>query len=516
MTANLSRMLTRQRLRRPDQPAVIESDTSKVTTFAELDGRVHAVAAGLREQGVGPGSLVGILAPNRIEFVLTLFAVARLGGVTVPLNVRLHPEELAYVADHAGITTLVVDGGLAEAGEALARRAAGVERQVGIGDGLPEGWWSFAELEDRGGGQQVPDAHVGLDDPQRVLYTSGTTSRPKGVTITHGNAVFNHLAQITELELTAADRFLVSAPLYHVAAIDGPGLTCLYLGGAIVLTPDFHPQTMLRATIEHRVTGMILPHPVILGMIDEPPDPTELTEHVRWVIFAGLAPSEIERLRTRVFPTARMVESLGMTEYTSGIAYLDARNERAKAGSAGVTVHHADLRVVDETGVERPAGEVGEFVARGPKVTTGYWREPERNREAFDNGWLRTGDMGYIDEDGYAWFVDRKKHMIRSGGENIAAAEVERVLLEHPAVVEAAVIPTPHPTWGEVPKAVVVASGPEHPTADELVEHCRSMLARFKCPKAVSFVEQLPRNHSGKVLKNELAQREREQTEGSP
>jgi len=504
MTVNLSRMLTRNRYVNGTRTAVVDA-VGREYDYRTIDDRVHAVAAGLRATGVEPGDLVAIVSANRLEYLLTLFAVARLGGISLPANTRLHPEELGYVLRDAGAAAIVSD----EANRDLAVAATvdappSLRHRILIGDIVPSGWLRFGDLEARGMGTVHPDAHVTLEQTQRILYTSGTTSRPKGVRITNGNTIANHLAQITELELTKQDRFLVSTPMYHVSALDAPGLTMLYFGGSLLLSEGFTPAELLRLTTEHGATGMILPHPVIRGMIELVPPPAA-TATVRWVVHAGVPVPEIEQLRDRVFPAARMVESLGMTEYTSGIAYLDARREREKAGSAGLPVLLAEIRVVDPEGRPLPAGEVGEFEVRGPKVTPGYHAAPEATAAAFRDGWFRTGDAGRIDEDGYVWFVDRLKAMIRSGGENVAAAEVERVLLQHDGIADAAVIAMPHERWGEAPLAVVVARGDATIDEADIIEHCRGHLARYKCPAKVVTVDALPRNHSGKLVKQDVA-----------
>jgi fatty-acyl-CoA synthase len=503
MTVNLSRLLTRNRYACGDDLAVVDASGREVS-HRGLDDRAHALAVGLQGLGVGRGDVVAVLATNRLEYLLTLFAVARIGGVTLPANTRLHAEELRYVLADAGAVALVADEAHRDQATAVVDAASSVRHVIAIGDDAPTAWHRFTDVEANGAGRTHPDAPVAPDDLQRILYTSGTTSRPKGVAITHGNTIANHLAQITELELTRRDRFLVSTPLYHVSALDAPGMTALYLGGSLVLTPDFDPARMLQLTAAHRATGMILPHPVIRGMIELGADPAD-TASVRWVVLAGVPVSEIEQLRERVFPSARMVESLGMTEYTSGIAYLDARREREKAGSAGLPVHLADVRVVDDEGRELPPDTVGEFAVRGPKVTPGYHNAPEVTEEAFVDGWFRTGDIGRIDHEGYVWFVDRKKHMIRSGGENVAAAEVERVLAQLPELADAAVVPTPHERWGEVPLAVVVPRNGMTVDEEAVIAHCRSQLAKFKCPSAVVVVDALPRNHSGKVVKRDVS-----------
>jgi acyl-CoA synthetase (AMP-forming)/AMP-acid ligase II len=271
----------------------------------------------------------------------------------------------------------------------------------------------------------------------------------------------------------------------------------------MVLMRRFDPVSILAAIDRHRIVGMTMVATMV-HMIRELPERLDFdTSSVRWLIFSQVA-ERLFRDTQVVFPGARLIEGYGLTETCNGIAYLDQAHMETKLGSVGRPVHQVDLAVVDDDDVEIPIGELGEIVVRGPKVSPGYWNDAEATAQAHRNGWFHTGDIGRFDADGYLYVVDRKKDMIRSGGENMASSEIERVLYDHPAVSQAAVVAAPHPKWNEVPVAFVVRRGGEEVSESELVSFCARRLAKFKVPTRIMFLDDLPRNPSGKVLKREL------------
>ncbi|MBW4700628.1 class I adenylate-forming enzyme family protein [Micromonospora sp. RL09-050-HVF-A] len=497
--SNFTETLRRQALRRADAEALVDGTTR--WSYAELDADVDRHAAALRDAGIADGDLVGVLGRNTATYVIELLALSRLGAVSVPLNWRLHVNEQAYVIDQAGVTGLLYDDDFAADAARLAA-TTGLRTLVANGDTVVGDARRLADLlAGQPPGVRVADADKGPADVHRLLYTSGTTARPKGVVHTCGNLTANHFAQVLELELTAADRILVSAPLFHVSGLEAPGLATFVAGATMVLTPTFKPTDIARIAAEERITGLVLAAQILFGLLDldDPPDLGAL----RYLLFAGVAPSVRQEVKRRL-PHVRLIDTFGMTELCNGVCYLDAAHEQSKLGALGAPFPGVQIRIVDEH--FRPVGPdvEGEIIVRGEKVSPGYWNDDEANRRSRRDGWFRTGDVGRIDADGYLWFVDRRADLIKSGGENIASAEIERVLAQHPDVAEVAVIGVPDPQWDEVPKAFVILRGGASATAEELRAHCRAELACYKVPRHVQLVTSLPRNDSGKVLKKAL------------
>jgi fatty-acyl-CoA synthase len=499
---NLSLVVERNADRRPDKSAIVCGD--RCLTNRDLACRVNALAAALRERGVGRGDVVALLLYNCLEFLEAAFAINKLGGVFLPLNYRLSAPELEYILGHAGATGIISEAELVGPIDAISESLPSLRLRVLVDDG-PAGWLRYERLVDSHLGQSVPDAEMGEDDLQRLMYTSGTTSRPKGVCISHGNVIWKNLGHIVEFGIDADDKTLIAGPLYHVGALDLPASGVLYAGGSVVILRRFDAQQVLETTERERPTNMWLA-PTMMNMLLQVPDLGSYdTSSVRFIIGGGekLPVSLIERMMC-VFPTARLADAYGLTETVSGDTFLARDHVISKIGSVGKPVVHLGLRVVDDDGHEVPAGEQGEITLGGPKVFKRYWRDEDATASAIRDGWFYTGDVGRIDEDGYLWIEDRKKDMILSGGENIASPEVEHVLYEHSAVLEAAVVGVPDAHWGEVPKAFVVLRAGESVSAEELIAHCRARLATYKAPKHVEFIAVLPRNPSGKVLKRAL------------
>jgi fatty-acyl-CoA synthase len=424
-------------------------------THAELHERAARVAGALAARGVRAGDRVAMLLQNGLEFPETMLACHRLGAIAVPINFRLTQSEIDYILADSGAITLV-DGPL---------------------DGEP-----------------VPQADIAPRDPALICYTSGTTGHPKGAVLTHANLVASTLSWIQEMGATADDVWLSGQPLFHIGGINGM-LPFLALGAKAVITPTtgFDPEAAVRLMEEHVVTMCIFV-PTQWDEVTAIPQRTRLRAAM-W----GAAPASQQTLEAlaRTYPGVDIVSAYGQTEMSGATTLLKGADATRKMGSVGKPMRGVELRLVEE------ADGIGEIVYRGPMVMQGYWNNPQATTEAFADGWFHSGDLATRDDEGYLRLVDRKKDMILSGGENIYPAEIERVLREHPAVTDAAVIGVPHPRWGETPVAFVVGAG----TEAELIEHCRERLASYKKPSAVVFVDALPRNAAGKVLKRELRER---------
>ncbi|OGL10143.1 MAG: fatty-acyl-CoA synthase [Candidatus Rokubacteria bacterium RIFCSPLOWO2_02_FULL_73_56] len=496
---NLAAVLAHHADRFPDRACLVWGDAT--LTYADLAARAGRTATGLARLGLGRGDVVAVLLYNCPEFLEAMFAVARLGAVFMPINWRLAGEEIAYVVGHAGARLVITEPELA-ARAAPARPLVPAAGWVTVG-GAPAGFAPFEALRDAG--PAPPLADVAPDDVHRLMYTSGTTGRPKGVMITYANLYWKNLAHVIEFSVTGADRGLACGPLYHVGALDLTTTTVLHAGGTVEVHRTFEAAAVLDAFERHGVTSAWLAPSMVNQLLAHPTLERRDLSRVRLLIDGGekMPVPLIERL-LGAFPNAWFADAYGLTETVSGDTFLDKRATLAKLGSVGKPCLHLDVAIWDDADRPVAPGALGEIVLRGPKVFKGYWRDPEATAAAFRGGWFHTGDIGVLDADGFLYIVDRKKDMIVSGGENIASPEVERVLYEHPAVLEAAVVGCPDARWGEVPVAFVVLREGARAAATELEAHCRARLARFKVPRAVHFVEALPRNPSGKVLKRVL------------
>ena len=490
--------------RTPDKPLAVHGD--RVVTYADMQTWSADVAGGLAARGVSNGDVVALLSYNNVEFLATIFAANHLGAIAMPINWRLAAPELRFILEHSGARALVCGAELVELADAATHDLDTELARIRVGDASVAGWDRFADLHAAGD----PPARVpaAADDLHRLMYTSGTTGRPKGVMLTHANLAWKNFAHVTEFGFTADDVGLACGPLYHVGALDLVTTTMMAVGATTMVHTTFDAEQVVDEIERSRVTTIWAAPAMVRAVLDVPGIESRDLSSVRVIIAGGekMPIPTIERIRS-TFPSAWFADAYGLTETVSGDTFLDRDHTVSKLGSVGRPCQYLELEIWDDDGAPVPAGERGEVVLRGPKVFAGYWRDPDATAAAFQGGWFHTGDIGVLDDDGFLSIVDRLKDMIVSGGENIASSEVERVLYEHDAVVEAAVVGRPDERWGEVPVAFVAVDDTTTVSGDELVEHCREQLARFKVPKDVVFVDALPRNPSGKVLKRELRDR---------
>jgi acyl-CoA synthetase (AMP-forming)/AMP-acid ligase II len=494
-------VLAHHATRAPDRAiTVFEGET---LTYGEMAARAAALAAGLHARGVRRGDVVGLLSYNCPEMLETIFAANHLGAVAMPINWRLAAPEVRYILEHSEAKALMCDEALTGLADEAIEGMAAAPLRTCVASPAPATWTTLAHL--RVDGHDLDPEPTPADDVHRLMYTSGTTGHPRGVMLTHGNLAWKNLAHIVEFGFTGTDLGLACGPLYHVGALDLTTTTLIAAGATVIIHRAFDAAAVVDELERSRVSTVWLAPAMVNAIMALPDVEQRDLSSVRVIINGGekMPIPLIERIQ-RTFPSAWFADAYGLTETVSGDTFLDRDSIIAKLGSVGRPCLHLDLDIWDEQGHPVAPGERGEIVLRGPKVFTGYWKDPGATAKAFAGGWFHTGDIGVRDEDGYLFIVDRLKDMIVSGGENIAGSEVERVLYEHDAVLEAAVVARPDDRWGEVPVAFVARHEGADVTADELVEHCRARLAKYKVPKDVTFIDALPRNPSGKVLKREL------------
>jgi fatty-acyl-CoA synthase len=471
------------------------------TSYGELLDRIDRLAAELAAGGVGRGDRVGYLGLNDPMFLITLFAAARIGAVFVPLNYRLTAAELGYILADAGVHTLLADARhAAVAGPVLT--GSGVRRALAL-SAVP-GWEPLADLLANRGRLAAP-VHPRSDEVAVIMYTSGTTGRPKGAMLTHGNLFWNNVNALLSFDVSQDDVSLVAAPLFHIGGLNVTTLVTLQKGGQIVLMPAFDPGQALKLIAEYRVTTMFGVPAMFLFMSQVPEFAAADLSSVRFLICGGAPVPEtlISRYGQRGIA---FVQGYGLTETAPLALVLRADEVSVKVGAAGHAVLPlSDVRLVDAENNPVAPGERGEICVRGPQVMAGYWHNREATDAVIDaGGWFHTGDIGQADQDGYVYVVDRLKDMVITGGENVYPAEVEAVLYHHPAIAEVAVLGTPHEQWGEAVTAVVALNPGAALTLEELSAFARDKLAGYKIPLRLEFVDALPRNPAGKVLKYQL------------
>ncbi len=500
--------LRRTALRLPERTAIVCGDAR--WSYAEFDALVSRLAAGLAGIGVAQGDKVAVLARNSHGFAALRFALARRGAVMVPINFMLKADEVAYILRHAGAKTLATDSGLAE----LAREAALLDTQVGTFIWLPSedpsepvpGMHRFDELA--ACADPLPDVSLDSFDLAQIVYTSGTESSPKGAMLTHDAVLWQYVSCVVNAEIAEQDRALHALPLYHCAQLDvflGPAI---YIGSSNVITARPVPDNLIALIEKFGITSFFAPPTVWIALLRSPLfDAAKLGSLAKGYYGASIMPVEVLRELAARLPAVRLWNLYGQTEIAPLATMLPPEDQLRKPGSCGKAVLNVETRVVNDALQDVAVGEVGEIVHRSPHLMLGYFNDPERTRAAFEGGWFHSGDLATIDGEGYITVVDRKKDMIKTGGENVASREVEEMVYRLPAVSEVAVIGLPDPKWVEAVTAVIVVKAGQQLTEAEVVAHCNRHMASFKSPKRVLFADSLPKNPSGKLLKRELRQR---------
>jgi acyl-CoA synthetase (AMP-forming)/AMP-acid ligase II len=515
----LGRCLARNALIAPGKTAVV-ADDGRSWTYAELNARVDRLAAAMRARGLGKGTRVAVLDRNSPEYLELYFAAGTVGAWLVAVNFHLKPDDVAFRLEHSQVTALFVGAEflpIVEAlPEAVRRRIAGRVWVIGASDGALPGYESL--LAEAGTGEAAAGAGAGAAraeadaagalervDPEDVLYigyTSGTTGTPKGAMVSHRAIVVGYLYKALDYGLTADDVSLSPGPFWHSAPRDFATLA-LYLGGTCIVMRSFEPHEYLRLAQRHRATFTFMVPTMYQMLVSAPETAAADLSSLRVLISGGspLPTAVKDRVVERFGPVLN--EFYGATE-TRIITNVTATELATKRRSVGRAIRDVEIRVLDDAGRDLPAGEVGEIYLRGPGLFSGYLDDPERTRKAHRGEWFSLGDVGRIDADGYLTLVDRKQDVIISGGENIYPNDVEEVLMAQPGVKEAAVIGIPDATWGEIVTAMVVPEAGATPEAAALVRACEARLPAYMKPRRVEFIDALPRNPVGKVLRRVL------------
>ncbi|WP_394707036.1 fatty acid--CoA ligase [uncultured Erythrobacter sp.] len=481
-------------------------------SFAELDEGANRAANGLAALGVKPGERVAFLGKNHPLYFEAFLGAARIGAVMTPVNWRLAAPEVAYILDNCQARVVFIGEGFAEVLSGIHADCSRVEQVIGI-DAPDFAGTDYRTWRD--GFPATPPAHrVAAEDDALQLYTSGTTGKPKGAVMTHGSILSSRDATASGEEMRGwqepipGDVTLLAMPCFHISGT-GTGIGTMVAGTNSIVLPEYDPTKALDLIANFNISKIFLVPAAIQILLNHPRVSETDFSRLKYITYgASPIPLELMREAMRVIGCG-FVQMYGMTETSGTIVALDPEDHVPEGSprmrSVGKPLAGVELKIIDEAGNPVPVGTVGEIATRSSKNMRGYWNNPDATASTIDaEGWLRTGDAGYLDEDGYLYIHDRVKDMIISGGENVYPAEVENALYSHPKVADVAVIGVPDPKWGEAVKACVVVKPGEELSEAELIAHARTLIAGYKCPKTVDFIPALPRNPSGKILRREL------------
>ncbi|MRX48869.1 AMP-binding protein [Paracoccus sp. S-4012] len=483
--------------------ALIEGD--RKLTYGELDRASNRVANALLTWGAAAGDRIALVLPSTIDWVVLYVGIAKAGMTAVPLNYRLTPPEIAMMLDDSGARLVFTSSGMEE----LTLGASTPERRVLIDDAA-----AYAAFLG-GAGEDAPRVEVSRETIQAILYTGGTTGRSKGVMLSHENVFWNTLHETIDTRMHEDDNTLLLTPLHHAAALNCWLLPHLYLGATATIMPKYDTAAAIRAIETHKVTNAFTPPSMARDIFNHPAARTaDLSSFQRWYVGgATLSRSDRDRMHALI-PGVEIFFQYGLSEAGVIVSVLKEKDyEAAPPGSIGRAFLNFDIKILRDDLTDADPNEVGEIAVRGPSVMQGYFNNPEATRATFHDGWLRTGDMGSLDENGFLQFHDRKKDMVKTGGLNVYSQEVEQVILRHPDVREVAILGLPSEKWGEEVIAVIVCREGVTGDADSITAHARRELAGYKVPKRIFFIDyaEMPINYSGKIAKKELRKRFEEQ-----
>ncbi len=502
----LGDVLRRSALRYPERVAVRFG--SQVWTYAEFDALCDRLAAGLQKRGIQQGERVAILARNSNAFVALRFATARIGAIFVPINFMLKADDVAFILQNAGAKMLCFDTTCQEvalaANKGLSLATAWFPNaELNPSERAPFGVTTFDDL--RAATQPLIDNDLSDDAPLQIIYTSGTESRPKGAVLTHAAVISEYVSCLVDTDIRSGDHILHALPLFHCAQLDAFFGPAIYVGAVNVITSKPTPDVIMELIEAHGINSFFAPPTVWISILRSPLFKSEKFAGVQKGYYgASIMPVEVLKQMQREMPSLRLWNLYGQTEIAPVATVLQPEDQLRKLGSAGRATLNVQTRLVDDDMNEVPVGAVGEIVHRSPHLMSSYYNDPAKTRAAFDGGWFHSGDLGYRDDEGYIYVVDRKKDMIKSGGENVASREVEEFLYTIDGVSEVAVVGVPHPDWIEAVVAIIVRKPDSTLTEQDVLAACKRGLANFKVPKQVHFQDSLPKNPSGKLLKREL------------
>lgn len=504
----LGDILARTRARLPNKFAIAYKENR--LTYAELDDLVNQTAHAFLDHGINKGDMIAIMSKNSLDFVISEFALARIGAVMVPINFMLNVEDVTYILNHAKVSGLISSiecvNTLDQAASGLAiksRFLMDVLIDESFNDKLTD--WTPLSVARQGQPADFVDNDIDNEDVAHVLYTSGTESRPKGVMLTHDSIISEYVSCIVSGGMAEDDVCIHALPFYHSAQLHcflGPSI---YLGSSGIILEGANPKIILETIEKEKATQLFCPPTVWISLLRHPDFVKRDLSSLRKCYYgAAIMPKEILKELMERLPQAKFWNFYGQTEIAPLGTILSPEDQLRKLGSAGKPSLNVQTIIVDENGKEVPRGKIGEIVHRTPHAMKGYLHDPEKTKEAFKGGWMHSGDLGYMDEDGYITIVDRKKDMIKTGGVNVSSREVEEAIYQINGVSEVAVIGVPDSYWIEAVTAIIVPKEGSTLTKDDVFAYCQKHLSKFKQPKYIVFTHELPKNPSGKVLKREL------------
>jgi len=496
---NVRELLEQRTRANPQKVFLLSEPDGRRLTYDEFDQAVNRAAAMLVSHGVGKGDVVSLLMPNSVEYIIAYFACWKLGALAGPVNSLLKEQETAFVLNNSETKAILV-------GSEFQERIANVRAELPHLKSIIAFDDEAAATQDFCDAENLAEVEIGSDDDAIIIYTSGTTGKPKGCLLTHRNVIAN-ARQISEwLDFTPSDRLLTIMPLFHMNAVSVTTMSALYAGGSTVISPKFSAKRFWNTIADYQITSFGSVATMLSILLNTYPEgvPEGLeTEQLRFAMCGSApVPAEVIKRFERTF-NCPVIEGYGLSESTCRSTF-NPPDERRRPGSCGLPIGN-EMKVFDDDDQEVAAGVLGEIVLRGENILKGYYKNPEATSAAFRNGWFHTGDVGYRDQEGYFFIVDRKSDMIIRGGENIYPREIDEVLYQHPAVAAAATIGIPDQLYGEEVAAFVVLKDGLKATEAELISYCNERLADYKCPKSIRIVKDIPKGPTGKLLKRELA-----------